>query len=313
MELGGTFNLYERSSFQLINSYIIDSKSSYGGIISAKEFTVITIYNCTFTQNYGDANLFDIIESSLSMENVTIKNNLNNLVLASRSIIVLKEILIKDHTCSIVSQGCIINAFGSSQITILSSVFENVQSLERDNIFIHESSLNLSKVSFTLTTTQIKKGSCISGIDSSVQINYAYFSYFDGNAIYLENSALSLSNSVVMDYGNTSKLAERNKFGALVCLDCFEITIENTSFVGNKGVKGAAIYLYDSGRIESKAKCIIGGLFQGNEGEEKGGAVYLENQNIVIEEVSFNSNRAIDGGAIFCMLDGNSKITYISF
>lgn len=287
------------------NSEIRSIKANYGAVISAKEFTEIEFINCTISQNYAGSNLFDIIDSKLFLEKITISNNINNLFSVVRSSIILTDILIINHSCMIVSQGCLLYVFDNSQIYIINSVFNKVESMEKDNIFLFESSLNISMVSFTFTNTKVKKGSCFSGVSSNISVNSTYFSFFDGNAIYLENSVISLSNSLVIDFLNKSKLSEKNKFGAFVCLDCFEIKIENCSFLNNKGVKGGAVYLIDSTRIESKEKYIKGGLFQENEGEEEGGALYMENQNIFIEGVKFDRNLAINGGAIFCYLDGN--------
>ena len=239
------------------------------------------------------------------MEKITISNNINNFFSIFRSSLILIDILFLNHSCPIISQGCILYAFGNSQINIMSSFFDKVESIEKDNIFIFESSLNMSEVSFSFTNTKVKKGSCFYGIYSDIAINSTYFSFFDGNAIFLENSNISLLNSFVNDNVNRSKLNNKNKFGAFVCIDCLELKIENCSFVNNKGVRGGAMYLLDTGQIESNIKYIRGGLFQENEGEEEGGAIYLEKQNIIIERVNLDRNMAINGGAIFCFLDGN--------
>jgi hypothetical protein len=233
------------------------------------------------------------------MENVTLKDNLNNFFSALRSIIFLKDTSLINHACLIFSEGCIMHSLDESNITFINSHFRNVTSLERDNILIYDSSFCMENTSFSLTHTKVSKGSCLSGINSNFIIKYANFFSFNGNAIYIEDSTLLISNSIMIDAFNKSN---ENKYGALICLDCSEIKIINTTFKNNKAFQGAALYFFDSKAIRRQEKYIIDSFFQDNEAE-KGGAIYIENQNIFVNGSIFIENKAIDGGAIFSFIE----------
>ena len=119
------------------------------------------------------------------------------------------------------------------------------------------------------------------GAMSCVSQNRDIFVY---DTEFVNNSALGSGGSVFFLEGNA------------------ELKLENSSWVSNYArANGGAVCLLDG----NEDIFIAGGVFYGNEADGQGGALFAAAINVVVNSSSFDSNYAVDAGAIFLSADDN--------
>ena len=141
-------------------------------------------------------------------------------------------------------------------------------------------------------------------INSELNINDSDFENYLGNCLNIQLSSIRLNNTLF----NFNQYDE-NLFalGAFYCMNCFIYIIDRSYFSSNKHVvKGAAIQCINTYKKDENASLssILNSVFQENEGTDIGGAIYLQNQQVVVEKCDFMKNTANEGGAIYCSIDG---------
>lgn len=126
----------------------------------------------------------------------------------------------------------------------------------------------------------------------------------DGGAIYCEKN-LSIYNCK-FENNNLTGYLSRKSWGGAICTDKL-IIAENCSFYRNNatptGVSGTscaggAVYVKSGGYID-----FISCIFEANECETNGGAIYLDSDDVhlKVDNCTFNNNiGGEDGGAIYC-------------
>lgn len=269
--------------------------------------SLINMINCTFYKNLASATLFEIMDSNFNAINVYFIENFNNLIDSSSSTLEFKNISIFNHECFIESEGCIMLISDNSLTKMMNSILYNISTNNQNNILIVFSIIELDDVKFNRTCSELRIGSCLSGISSSITINNSIFHYFTGNAIFLERTFIGMKNTVVSQNNEHSESIVKNKFGAFVCLECENYNVENSFFSDNSNTReGSAMYLANNVIIPGNhsLKKIVNTTFLKNIAYQTGGALYILNQNLMIDECKFLYNNALNGGGIFSLLVG---------
>ena len=128
-----------------------------------------------------------------------------------------------------------------------------------------------------------------------------------GNCLNIERSDISTLNSIFR--GNTKDGKIRNS-GAFYCFACFSNFISNSNFeLKQNFVNGAALFLISQFKTKfSLTENALSGIyncsFSQNIAVNNGGAIYLENQLITINNSVFFDNEATKGGAIYNLIKG---------
>ena len=135
--------------------------------------------------------------------------------------------------------------------------------------------------------------------ESVITINNTLFETnqaVNGGAIYIDGSTLNLDN--VKFLTNSANRGGAIFVGTTTTSAADEITlnINNTVFESNNASDGAAIYLRNA---DFETNHISGSTFKGNKATTRGGAVFVENSSLTIENSRFEGNEAANrGGAI---------------
>lgn len=303
-ERGGVITLAEKSTLIMTNSTIINSYAFYGGVIYTQDFSVIYFIDCEIFGSRTSGTLIDLDHSILSMANNKISKTFNNLFLITSSNVTITGIIITDHECNTIIQGCLLTSLSESQIQISNATFLNIKSLTSDNIYLTSSLVSMNNIFINDTINEKKEGCCIGSTNSELNINGSVFENYLGNCLNIQFSVIRLNNTLFH-----SNQYDQNWFslGAFYCLDCFIYIINRSIFSSNKHVvKGAAINCINTYKKNENASLskIINSIFQENEGNELGGAIYLQNQQVEVESCDFLKNSANEGGGIYCSIDG---------
>ena len=291
---------------KFFDSYIRSSKSLYGAVFYVSEFSEAIIQNSEITGSLTAGTIFDISTSIFTILDSKISNNLNNMFLLTQSKLILLRTAVLNHSCFSKIQGCIIFAQLESNITIVSLKVNNVTSITDDLILVISSHASFNELIFELISSEKEVGSCIGSVDSIIYLKDSNFKYYLGNCLNFKNSNI-FSEALSLSY-NLPNMSVKNN-GAFFCINCDILFIINSTFENNKNVNnGAGIYLARQFKSEPKNltySLIQNSIFVENEVFKKGGAIFIENEHLIIESSIFKGNKGIRGGGIFNFIEGN--------
>jgi predicted outer membrane repeat protein len=254
-----------------------------------------------------DGTIFDCGSSILEIKNSTIKNAENNMFLISSSKLFLEKTVIIDHECSSILQGCLIFAKEDSFVVGQDLYIIGIISKTNDNIYFFTSSGLFDSINMKKTSAKKLKGACLGSSFSSINIFKGNFEDYDGNCLNNENSLLYILN---VTFHRNEIVQKRNlDISAFICINCRSYYIEYSNFIENKfAYLGSAIKILSDFKnndemvpISTINRC----NFIENEALKDGGAIYIKNQNLLIENSSFVSNLAKNGGAIFSLIQSS--------
>ena len=184
------------------------------------------------------------------------------------------------------SQNEIINISGATGIIIQDSIFSNINSNNIYLIYLAHTLVNNIKnvtVSNSNNSPLYLHTSNVTIIDSFSANNWT-------TTILIESSNIqSVINSNFMNIGGTNSF----KGGALYILNS-NLTIDNTSFVNNTAVDGGAIY-YSCPGVNQWVLSIQNSTFMSNKGVKSGGAIKYDVFRPKLSNISFKNNSALYG------------------
>ena len=251
--------------------------------------------------------MIDISDSDFVIKDTKIDENINNLILLTRSNFSCANTSFLNHSCMLNSQGCILSASENSYIRISSSSFENILSLSENNIYLFSSNAILQNTSFKFVRTQKNKGNIIGSIQSFISILNGVMSNYEGNALYLEEGTIVIDNIKLLD-----NLFNKRGLSPIILINCAYFKLRNVRLENNSySDQGGAISMINTLQLffKQEENIITNSIFSFNKAN-KGGAIYLKNQNVSVINSTFISNKADNGGAIFCELDGNHEFVH---
>ena len=184
------------------------------------------------------------------------------------------------------SQNEIINISGATGIIIQDSIFNNINSNNIYLIYLAHTLIDNFKnitVSNSINSPLYLHTSNVTIIDSFSANNWT-------TTILIESSNIqSVINSNFMNIGGTNSF----KGGALYILNS-NLTIDNTSFINNTAVDGGAIY-YSCPGVNQWVLSIQNSTFMSNKGVKSGGAIKYDVFRPKLSNISFKNNSALYG------------------
>lgn len=258
------------------------------------------IKNCSLTNNTGFESLFDISMGRMSIINVIMKDNFNNIFAFSDSTSKFESVFIKNHKCVYKLSGCFLSANTNSKIQ-LNKVYSNELYSENSfgNIYSENSSLFIDNSAFSHLNSFRGKGSCIFQISSNLNISNSFFDYFFLNCLISTNSYFSVNNSFFDAYSPQSfDSINVINFGIIYLEDNLLIEISNSKLICSKNARyGGALYIFSSRNLNFIFENLISNnSFIFNEVLEEGGSVFVYDSEISIVNNIFAKNRAKNGG-----------------
>ena len=291
------FKLAEGSEYTILYNFSFYNASGISG--SAIEVCVsnILIENCTFTANH--CNYGGVVSIAENVTNVTIRNCtfIGNFAHGENFEGIGRGAAIGVFGSNCTIEGCVFDSNWAKGIDgAYSTTIEtgsNVEGLIIKNCtFLNNHANNTDSISYggaLAITNNINVTNC-TFINNSATFGGAlmlYISYDVENCIFINNTA--------DEYG-----------GAVYFEHDVSININNSTFDGNKAVKGGAIHV-DCVDFSINNSDFI------NNYADYGGALNIESDNVIISDSRFVSNYAeINGGAIFINAEG-SKILNSNF
>lgn len=248
--------------------------------------------------NYGKFSLFSTSATDIEINNCLFENNINPIFSLSQSFALINNITVRNHFCQNNLLGCILISETNSETSINQSVFLNVTTVEKGNIFLINSSLTVFETKFTSISSLKFEGSCLSSLNSSLLIESTFYENFTFNCLYFSQSKVSISQSsfIASDQGVPSK--DLLYFGTIICEFCSFFHINDSIFQNQKFIKEAGAILLISSLNEEDfliEKC----YFFNNLALNKGGALALYDAIVLLKDNIFSKNYANYGGAIF--------------
>ena len=280
---------------------IVNNTAEEGGIYVGVDNILYEIYfiNTIFIGNSAIDSLISI-ENSLNIYfiNTTFLDNKNLLFSCSSSQINLLYSVVSNLECTNLLPACLAYFTEKAVLMIDTVQIQNVNHLLAEGgIRLDNSYLKISNAYLIGMKTTKKKGSCISGVSSILEINTIYVENYDMNCIFLEETFINLTESY---FTNDQQLFEvtQGDFGTIFCKNCLSFNLSFNVFNSNNYVKDGGAITLSSLSLDAENK-INSCTFINVKGENQGGALFIDNTNLEINNSSFFGNEAFEGGAIF--------------
>ena len=306
---GGVISATEYSTLVIKNSNFTQNTAETGGIFHCLEnyASSITIVNSNFNGNAGSNNLFNLMLTTVKMNECIFSNNLNTIFSLTESVLVLNHIEILNHTCNNLVSGCMINSIQDSIITSEDVIISKMNNIfEEGTIYLESSSGTFSSMDFKILANLKSIGSCFDLSSSYIFIDNSSFTSYDTNCVYAENSIVNINNGYfnnenakvdLLQFG--AKYENLIKYGTIFCKSCLNFSISKTFLINNNlSDYGGGITLVSYANDYDIFAQIYNTSFLENEVTDQGGAVYLSNVNAMILNCSFLMNKAKIGAGI---------------
>ena len=299
------------------NSTFLGNFANEGGLVHSVEdySSKMTMTDSILSNNYGDLNLFNGLDSNFQLFNTLLKNNTNTVFFLMRSTLFLNGVTITNQICSTKYKGCISN----SVLTLI-----NVNNLKLDTIntfledaagfYLETSSGEFNNVYFNRLHSIKKIGNCFELQNSTLVVNFGSFQEFEQNCVNAKNSIVII-NSTYFTNENAKSLSQTSFiFGTIYCESCLQFILNNSQFLNNLRCDyGGAVSL-----ISKENDCNISAQFYNvsfvaNQAFEMGGAVYLSNVHSSFKFCNFTKNKADKGAAIYFYSQGILSYSSINF
>lgn len=208
---------------------------------------------------------------------------------------------VSSHTCANMKiDGCIVQA-ESSMIDMKSSSFTSVLMQDRSISFVFLSSTVAIAKNLFRELSGERSPCIIKAIKlNSLSISESTFVNFARQAVQIEETILTFSmNKVLLEEEFKKSFILLNE-GFLVCKDCRNSLVKDSSFEGIKSARGSSLRIFSSKITKDNNLFIVSNnIFKNNNAEEEGGAIHLINENIQLERNEFSKNQARSGGAVY--------------
>ena len=232
--------------------------------------------------------MIDFSDTPLQISGCIFDSNINSPIHTIRSNLTIENLTILNSFCSSLQLGCVISSKESSIIIVNFLVVKNMiaKNVNPGLIYMENSYLMLNN-SFADHITSNGFGTCLYGYESTMILNFIEFHNYFPNCFYLTESVFILNNSLI----NNSF----TKIATTIMESCNFIHIESSIFSNNHG--GCLLLQFQSSNqndfIIKKCK------FINNSAIFNGGAIQIQDVNLIINDSVFIYNKAGYGGAIY--------------
>lgn len=111
------------------------------------------------------------------------------------------------------------------------------------------------------------------------------------SAVRAHNTNLNIINSAF-----DRNFAKSDRLSSTICMFNSNVTLENSSFIGNKGMTGGVLYAENS-KINS-----LWSIYSNNHVTNFGGVAYIQNAALFLDSCTFSDNKSgEDGGALYLL------------
>ncbi|KAL4453453.1 hypothetical protein ABPG74_017660 [Tetrahymena malaccensis] len=130
-------------------------------------------------------------------------------------------------------------------------------------------------------------------------------SKFKNNQCYQDGCAFNINNIdnlIIQDSTFSNNISDQGKGGSIYLSEVRDTQITNSSFIENKSIKDYGGAFYYTGKIDQISLLRLSNqtMFQNNQAlQGKGGAIYLSNVNLKIDQSYIIQNEAAVGGGIY--------------
>ena len=276
----------------------------WGGAVHAK-WSTVTVDNTTFTNNIcadgGGGAVYAQI-STVTVENSTFTSNNawnGGAVYAwDGSTVTVEDTTFTSNSARF--QGGAVHARSSSTVAVESTTFTSNRARYSGGAVyaVGSSTLTVETTTFTNNSADSNGGAVYAGWSSTVTVDNTTFTnnsadWDSGGAVYAWRSTVAIENTTF-----TSNSAEVG--GAVYAEEdsaVVTVTVENTTFTKNTAAKRTGGAIHVRGYLNITMDRIT---FKQNEAKDKGGAMFAQNNKLIIMiTTSFSMNSGLAGGAIY--------------
>lgn len=245
--------------------------------------------NCYFWKNYANSKLFDIISSSIYLNNSFFAENSGCIFSLSIAVGVLQNLIFKNS----ISKENLFSIYDNSILIITQSNFEN-QYLAESFFYSENSQIILNYINL-LGNSGNSKGGTLNSFHSIISISNCNLTQIENNAFLSNNDVIFVDQINI--FNNLSFIDNKISFyGVFVFKFPKLITIQGLSFFGNIEVLyGGFISIFNSENLIKLSEC----YFLAGRSIFSGGAIYAYDSSISIKKSVFSSNQAKSGASIF--------------
>lgn len=281
---------------------------NYGGAIFCNNSDV-SVINCSFTENfayYGSA--ISSTNANVTIKDSTFSNNfgIEGTVYADNSDVNVANSDFEKNSVILYGAGLALNY---SNISIADITITNAEGYNGGALYLRNSKGNIKKSNLN-DNMALLTGGAVNIIGGNITFEDSVFTnnfvnadnnIIHGGALYLSKADLTLNNCTFAD--NIAGI-----YGGALCIFESNATLKDCNFINNSlnstyfTQRGGAIYLED-GKI-SLDNCD----FEKNNGQF-GGSLYFLNSNATLSVCEFSENHVVSNGA--CMLFENVKANVV--
>ena len=310
------------------NSFFDNNSATQGGAVFMNYGVSITVANSSFDHNSadGEGGVFYMVQNSAGrIDGTTFRGNTAN---KNGGAIQMYQATIEItngqcHNNSVMQDGGVISAFEST--LKISGCFEsNYAANDGGVISDSQGILTISKQSTFSYNTARSDGGVISAYQQVLHVSDgSIFSYntahgdggvisasestsmisgcFESNYAAYDGGVISASQGVLMILeGSTFSNNTAHSDGGVINAHEANITLRNTSCLGNRATQGGALYTNQGNVYISHSS------FSQNSVDNEGGAWFMEDCQADLQDVNYTLNSANDGGAVYSI---NSDLT----
>lgn len=290
---GGCILIQEYSSLFIFNSTFVENKANDASLIFSYDIFEASIVfdTCFIFFSSSMTTLAEIFNGILIIRNSIISDNKNPTLFSSSAKIVIINSLFENNSCIGIQLGC--SLFSTkSENNIEFSKFSEIHAFFTLPGVIYAEESNISLISSSLKDcSSLGRGSCLYSFKSHIIFKLVNLTKTIPSCIYISESNFELQNSLI---GNNEKL----DFAPFIS-ESSNATILFSNFLNNHGsFYGGAIYSLGYLKFKLNTLFVNHCLFENNSANSEGGALFLLNQDILLDNSVFLNNKADYGGAI---------------
>jgi hypothetical protein len=282
------------------------NNSRLATISSAVKFQDIEILFCD--ESAGNGGVFNVSGGSLTLDNVVLHDN--HAGISGGCIYTTAPLDI--NNCQFLNNaagdgGAIYSAFGASNITIDSTIFNDNTSLSRAgaiDIVTGSGNLVISNCSFDNNVSSTLGGAVVADASTGATVNITKSNFSNnrsdlaaglGGAILLKGGSVKVIDSCIFNNNRTGD-------GASVFADSGRLEISNSYLHHNASLNnGGDVYV--KGRIAGDTSIVLNCTFESDTSAVAGAGIFSDSSNIKITSTTLSKNYATTGTAI-AQLDG---------
>ena len=317
---GGVLQTQDKSSITVISSSFVSNKAgNNGGVIVANSSCNVKVSNSSFDENkarYHGGVIFADFNSSITIDNSSFNHNVADddggaiRAVVNTSVIICSSYFQNNRALDV---GGVAAALSTSSITISDSFFDNNEAGSSGGVLHaqYSSSITMNNSIFISNEAISSHGGVmVVHSNSNVRVGNCTFNEnkagYDGGAIYAYSNS-----SVIMENSSFNHNTAEDDGGTIHAWVSSSIVIRSSSFHSNTAVHdvgGVAVALTTS------SITIDDGLFEKNEAGDSGGVLHAEHSSsITVRSSIFVSNKAFKYGGVMVTINSYVEVDNSSF